>query len=81
MDTIGFALCAAYARSLTRIFLGFFNNADAFEPGLVSEHLDDLIEGGAVVRYQYFADSSHCLNVLVFGRLDHILNYFTMLDP
>ena len=44
MDTIGFAYCAAYTACLARIVLGFFNNADAFEPGLVRDHLDDLIE-------------------------------------
>ena len=44
MNTVGFAYCAAYAACLARIFLGFFHNADAFKPGLVREHLDDLIE-------------------------------------
>ena len=44
MNTIGFAYCAAYAACLACIFLGFLNNADAFKPGLVREHLDDLIE-------------------------------------
>jgi len=41
---LGFAYCAAYTACLARIVLGFFNNADAFEPGLVRDHLDDLIE-------------------------------------
>src|SRR5512139_3328909 len=44
MNTIGFALCAAHAASLARELLGFFYNADAFEPGLVREHLDNFIE-------------------------------------
>ena len=44
MDTIGSALCAAYRACLARVVLGFRNNADAFEPGLVRERLDDLIE-------------------------------------
>jgi len=44
MDTIGFAYCAAYRACLARVVLGFFCNTDAFEPGLVREHLDDLIE-------------------------------------
>ena len=44
MDTIVFAYCAAYAARLARVVLGFLNDADAFEPGLVREHLDDLIE-------------------------------------
>jgi hypothetical protein len=48
MDTIGSALCAAYAACLARIVLGFLKNADSFEPGLVGEHLDDLVERPSV---------------------------------
>ncbi|MDD1677936.1 MAG: hypothetical protein LUO93_01970 [Methanomicrobiales archaeon] len=44
MNTIGFTLCAAYAACLARELLGFFYNTDAFEPGLVREHLDDPLE-------------------------------------
>lgn len=44
MDTIGFAYCAAYAACLARELLGPLHNADAFEPGLVREHLDNLIK-------------------------------------
>jgi len=44
MDTIGSARCAAQAACLARVVLGFLDNADAFEPGLVREHPDDLIE-------------------------------------
>ena len=44
MDTIGSAYCAAYRACLARVVLGFLNNADAFKPGLVRAHLDDLIE-------------------------------------
>ena len=40
MDTIGSAYCAAYRACLARVVLGFLDNADAFEPGLVREHLD-----------------------------------------
>ena len=44
MDTIGSACCAAHAACVARVILGFLNNADAFEPGLVRERLDDLVE-------------------------------------
>jgi len=44
MDTIGSACYAAHGACLTRVVLGFLDNADAFKPGLVREHPDDLIE-------------------------------------
>ena len=44
MDTIGSACCAAHAACLARVVLGFLDNADAFKPGLVREHPDDIIE-------------------------------------
>ena len=44
MDTIGSACCAAHAACLARVVLWFLNNANAFEPGLVREHLDDSIK-------------------------------------
>ena len=48
MDTIGSARCAAQAACLARVVLGFLDNADAFEPGLVREHLDDPVERSCV---------------------------------
>ncbi len=42
MNMIGFAHCAAYRAGLARELLGFFYNAEAFEPGLEGEHLGDL---------------------------------------
>jgi hypothetical protein len=44
MDTIGSVYCASYRACLARVVLGSLNNTDAFEPSLVCEHPDDLIE-------------------------------------
>ena len=44
MDTTSLSLRTAHTACLARIVLWFSNNADAFEPGLVREHLDDPVE-------------------------------------
>jgi hypothetical protein len=48
MDTIGSAYCAAYRACLACVILGFFYDADTFEPGLVREHPEDRIERSCV---------------------------------
>ena len=44
MDTTIFTFYAAHTACLARVFLGFSNNANTPEPGLVREHFDDPVE-------------------------------------